>query len=127
MSHFEKLSQTIWHCQYHIVFVPKYRFQIQIGEVAKETEYCIREFAEEQGAEMLELSIQMDPVHLLVSVSPKFSISNIVGMFIDRIAIRIFNKFGNLMNKRSWDNHFWSRGYCAGTMGLDTEMVRKHV
>ncbi|WP_163341019.1 IS200/IS605 family transposase [Desulfopila sp. IMCC35008] len=79
MSRFKKLSQTIWHCQYHIVFVPKYRFEILIGEVAIETERCIRAFAEQQEAEIIELSIQIDHVHLLVSVPPKVSISNFVG------------------------------------------------
>ena len=64
MSRFRKLSQTIWHCQYHIVFVPKYRFKILAGEVAIETECCIRAFTEQQGAEIIELNIQMDHVHL---------------------------------------------------------------
>ena len=127
MSRFKKLSQTIWHCQYHIVFVPKYRFKILVGEVAKETERCIWAFAEQQGAEIIELSIQVDHVHLLVNVPPKVSISSFVGMLKGRTAIRIFNKFRNLKDKPYWGNHFWSRGYCVDTVGLDTEMVRKYV
>ena len=55
MSRFRKLSQTIWHCQYHIIFVPKYRFRILIGEVAKETKHCIRAFVEQQKGEVVEL------------------------------------------------------------------------
>jgi len=56
MSRFRKLSQTIWHCQYHIVFVPKYRFRILTGEVAQETEACIRAFVEQQKGELVELN-----------------------------------------------------------------------
>jgi len=127
MSRFRKLSQTIWCCQYHIVFVPKYRFRILTGEVAHEVERCIRAFVEQQKAVLVELSIQVDHVHLLVFVPPKISISNFVGVLKGRTAIRVFNRFRKLKNKPYWGNHFWSRGYCVDTVGLDEEMVRKYV
>ena len=127
MSRFRKLSQTIWCCQYHIVFVPKYRFRILTGEVAQEVDRCIRAFIEQQKAELVELSIQADHVHLLVFVPPKISVSNFVGVLKGRTAIRIFNRFRKLKNKPYWGNHFWSRGYCVDTVGLDEEMVRKYV
>lgn len=78
MSHFRKLSQTIWHCQYHIVFVPKYRFRILTGDVAQEAEAYIRAFVEQQKGELVELNIQIDHVHLLVLVPPKVSISTLL-------------------------------------------------
>ena len=127
MSRFRKLSQTIWCCQYHIVFVPKYRFRILTGEVAQEVERCIRAFVEQQKGEMVELNVQIDHVHLLVMVPPKVSISNFVGTLKGRTAIRIFNKFRKLKNRPYWGNHFWSRGYCVDTVGLDAEMIRKYV
>jgi putative transposase len=127
MSRFRKLSQTIWHCQYHIVFVPKYRFRILIGEVAQEVGNCIRAFVEQQKGEIVELNVQIDHVHLLVYVPPKVSISNFVGVLKGRTAIRVFNKFRTLKNKPYWGNHFWSRGYCVDTVGLDAEMIKKYV
>ena len=127
MSRFRKLSQTIWHCQYHIIFVPKYRFRILIGEVAQEAENCIRAFVEQQKGEVVELNIQIDHVHLLVLVPPKVSISNFIGTLKGRTAIRVFNKFRKLKQKPYWGNHFWSRGYCVDTVGLDEEMVRKYI
>jgi putative transposase len=127
MSRFRKLSQTIWHCQYHIVFVPKYRFRILIGEVAQEVGNCIRAFVEQQKGEIVELNVQIDHVHLLVYVPPKVSISNFVGVLKGRTAIRIFNKFRTLKNKPYWGNHFWSKGYCVDTVGLDAEMIKKYV
>lgn len=93
MSRSRKLSQSIWHCQYHIVFVPKYRYKILIGEAARETEACIRAFVDQQGGVIIELNVQLDHVHLLVMVPPKISISNFVGALKGRTAIRIFNKF----------------------------------
>ncbi len=127
MSRFRKLSQTIWHCQYHIVWVPKYRFKILTGKIAREVENCIRAFSEQQGAEIIELNIQIDHVHLLVMVPPKVSISNFAGTLKGRTAIRIFNKFKDLKNKPYWGNHFWARGYCVDTVGLDSEMIQKYI
>ena len=125
MSRFRKLSQTIWHCQYHIVFVPKYRHKILAGAVGQEVVNCIRAFSEQQGAEIIELNVQIDHVHLLVMVPPKVSLSVFVGTIKGRTAIRVFNKFRKLKNKPYWGNHFWSRGYCVDTVGLDPESVTR--
>jgi len=127
MSRFRRLSQTIWHCQYHVVWVPKYRFRVLIGEIAQEVENCVRAFSEQQGGEIVELSIQPDHVHMLVFVPPKVSISNFIGTIKGRTAIRVLNKYRRLKKKPYWDNHFWARGYCVDTVGLDEEMVRKYV
>ncbi len=127
MSRFRKLSQTLWHCQYHIVFVPKYRLRILTGKVADEVNNCIRAFSERQGTEIVELNIQVDHVHLLVMVPPKVSISNFVGTIKGRTAIRIFNKFRHLKHKPYWGNRFWTRGYCVDTVGLDEDKIRKYV
>ena len=127
MSRFRKLSQTLWYCQYHIVWVPKYRFRILTDKVAEEVENCIRAFSEQQGSEVVELNVQADHVHLLALVPPKVSISGYVGTLKGRTAIRVFNKFRNLKEKPYWGNHFWARGYCVDTVDLDAEMVRKYV
>jgi putative transposase len=65
MSRFRKLSHTVWHCQYHIVWVPKYRLRILEGEIAIEVSRCIRAFSEQKGCEVVELNIQMDQSKLL--------------------------------------------------------------
>ncbi len=67
--------------------------------VAQEVELCIRAFSERLGAEVLELNIQFDHVHLLAIVPPKVSISEFVGTLKGRTAVRIFNKFRNLKHK----------------------------
>ena len=85
MSRFKKLSQTIWYCQYHIVWVPKYRFRVLIDNVVREVEKCIRIFSEQQECEVKELNVQVDHVHLLVLVPPKVSISGYVGAVRERL------------------------------------------
>ena len=127
MSRFKKLSHTIWHCQYHIVWVPKYRLRILTGKVANEVENCIRAFTEQLECEIVELNVQIDHIHLLVFIPPKISVSKYVGTVKGRTAIRVFNKFRNLKKKPYWGNHFWAKGYCVDTVGLDSEKIQKYI
>ena len=60
MSRFRKLTQTIWHCQYHIVWVPKYRYRVLSGQIAEEVNKCIRGFSEQKKCEIIELNVQID-------------------------------------------------------------------
>ena len=127
MSRFRKLSHSIWHCQYHIVWVPKYRYRILKGNLANEVTRCIKMFSDQKGCEVVELNVQIDHVHLVVMVPPKISISSYIGMVKGRTAIRVFNKFRQLKEKQYWGNHFWAEGYCVDTVGLDAEMILKYV
>lgn len=127
MSRFRKLSHTIWHCQYHIVWTPKYRLKILEGDVSEEVASCIRAFSEQKECEVIELNVQKDHVHLVVMVPPKVSISDYMGIIKGRTAIRVFNKFRSLKKKPYWGNHFWARGYCVDTVGLDAEKICKYV
>ena len=127
MSRFKKLSHTIWFCQYHIVWTPKYRYKILTGQLATDVDDCVRAFTERQGGEVVELSVQVDHVHLLALIPPKVSVSDFVGAVKGRTAIRILNKYKKLKQKPYWGNHFWTRGYCVDTVGLDEEKVRRYV
>ena len=127
MSRFRKLSHAIWHCQYHIVWVPKYRYRILKDNIANEVSRCIKTFSDQKGCEVVELNVQIDHIHLVVMVPPKISISSYVGIVKGRTAIRVFNKFRHLKEKPYWGNHFWAEGYCVDTVGLDAEMILKYV
>ncbi|RZB34599.1 MAG: putative transposase [Desulfobacteraceae bacterium Eth-SRB1] len=127
MSRFRKLSQTLWHCQHHIIWCPKYRFRVLEGEIKKEVEKCVKTFSEVQKCELFELNVQIDRVHLLVMIPPKISISNYVGTVKGRTAIRVLNKFRKLKQKPYWGDHFWARGYCVNTVASGPEMVRKYI
>jgi len=60
-------------------------------------------------------------------VPPKISISDFAGILKGRTAIRVFNKFKELKRRPYWGNHFWARGYCVDTVGLDEEKIRAYV
>ena len=127
MSRFRKLTLFIWHCQYHIVWVPKYRYRVLSGQIAEEVNKCIRGFSEQKEGEVIELNVQIDHVHLLAMVPPKISISDYVGIVKRRTAIRVLNRFKKLKSKPYWGNQFWARGYCVDTVGLNSDMIRKYV
>ena len=79
MSRFYKLSHTVWHCSYHIVWTPKYRYRILKGKIKKEVEECLRSFSTQKKCIIEELNVQEDHVHLLIKISPKVSVSDFVG------------------------------------------------
>lgn len=127
MSRFKRLSHTIGHCEYHIVWVPKYRYRVMQGKIKEEVELCVREQTGQMNCEVQELNVQADHVHLIVQIPPKLSISDYRGRLKGKSAIRVFSAFRDLRQRRYWGNHFWAQGYCVGTVGLDEEMIRKYV
>ena len=127
MSRFSKLSHTIWHYHYHVVWMPRYRFRILQGDVKQEVGNCILAFSEQKRCDVEELNVQIDHVHLMVRIPPKISVSDYVGIVKGRTAIRVLNRFRNLRQKPYWGNHFWTRGCCVDTIGLDSEKIRAYV
>ncbi len=116
MSRFSKLSHVIWHCQYHIVWVLKYRYRILKDKVGYEVTKTLRVYTERQGCNLVELNVQAAHVHLLVKVPPKVSISKLMGVVKGKTAIQIFKQFPYLKKKPYWGNHFWAKGYCVDTV-----------
>ena len=127
MSRFRRLSHTIWHCQYHIVWVPKYRFRVLVGAVKEAAEVGIQAICGFAGCEVVELNVQRDHVHLVVMIPPKVSVSNLVGRLKGQTSMKLLNQFRQMRTKPYWGNHFWSKGYCVDTVGLDADMIRKYV
>lgn len=106
MSRFSKLSHVIWHFQYHLVWVPKYRYRVLEGKVALELGKSLRMYGERLGCELVELNIQPDHVHLLIKVSPKVSMSQLMGTLKGKTALQVFRQFSYLKEKPYWGNHF---------------------
>ena len=124
---FSKLSHSLYECKYHIVFCPKYRYKILNEIVSKYVHQEIyRLCSQKSDVEILELNVQIDHVHLVVSVPPKYAVSRFMGYLKGKLALRLFDRFPQL-RKRYWGQHVWSRGYCVSTVGLDEDRIRKYV
>ena len=126
MKQFKKLSHALWQCKYHIVWCPKYRFRIPEDEIGKTVQYLIKQFCEWKKIEIIESNVQVDHIHLLLEIPPKYSISEVVGFLKGKSAIKIFDMHIEL-KKRYWGRHFWAKGYCVSTVGLDEEKIKKYV
>ena len=127
MGKYKRQSHVIWQCTYHIVWCPKYRFRVLTGLVKDFVEHDIKLLAEWKGSEVIELSVQPDHIHMVISVPPKLSISDLMGTIKGKLAIKIFKSYPQLKQKPYWGNHFWSRGYFVNTIGLDEELIKRYV
>ena len=124
---FEKLSHSLYECKYHIVFCPKYRMRVLRDEIAEYTRQQIYQLCRQKDrVRVLELNVQPDHVHLVLSIPPKYAVSNLMGYLKGKLALRLFSQFEHL-GKRYWGRHLWTRGYCVSTIGLDEEKIRKYV
>ena len=127
MSRFRKLTHTIYECKYHIVFCPKYRFRVLKDEVAEFVKHQLYYLCKQKDMlEILELNIQHDHVHMVISIPPKYAVSSIMGFLKGKLTIQLFRHYEE-MGKRYWGRHFWSRGFCVSTVGLNEEQIRKYV
>ena len=124
---FKRLSHSLYECKYHVVFCPKYRYKILRDEVMTYiTEQIYQLCSQKDDVEVIELNVQADHVHLVVSIPPKYAVSKFMGYLKGKLALKLFDRFPQL-RKRYWGRHLWSRGYCVSTVGLDEERIRKYV
>ena len=127
VSTFKKLSHTIWECKYHIVWCPKYRYRIFKGELSEYTRRAFYSLVKQKElVEVIELNVQQDHVHTILSIPPKYAVSGMMGFLKGRLAIDLFKRYERL-GKRFWGRHLWSRGFCVSTIGLNEEQIRKYV
>ena len=126
MKDFNRLAHAVWQCKYHIVWCPKYRFRILKGEVGESVRVIIKQLCEWKKVEILEGNVQADHIHLVLSFPPKYAISEVVGFLKGKSAIKMFDMHSEL-KKRFWGRHFWAKGYCVSTVGLNEEQIRKYV
>ena len=124
---YKKLTHVVYKCDYHIVWTPKYRFRVLFGEVKVLVENDIRMLCEWKGVEVIELNVCIDHVHIVCSIPPKVSVSELLGTLKGKLAIKVFKTYPKLKQKPYWGNHFWSRGYFVTTVGVDEDIIRRYV
>ena len=110
-----------------MVFCPKYRYRILKDDIAESVRQQIYRLVEQKDkVEVLELNVQRDHVHLVLSLPPKYAVSDFMGYLKGKLAMRLFQRYERL-GKRYWGRHLWSRGYCVSTVGLNEDQIRKYV
>ena len=127
MSTYKKQSHVVWKCDYHVVWTPKYRFRVLSGLVKDLVEHAIRMLSDWKGCEVIELNVQADHAHLVISIPPKVSVSELMGTLKGKLAIKLFKSYPQLKKKPYWGNHFWGRGYFVNTVGINEDHIRRYV
>lgn len=122
----ESLAHTRWNCKYHIVFAPKYRRQVIYGKIKKDIGIMLRKLCEYKQVEILEAEACKDHIHMLVSIPPKYSVSQIMGYLKGKSSLMIFEKYANMKYKYG-NRHFWCRGYYVDTVGRNKKAIEQYI
>ena len=126
MDQYQNLSHTKWDCKYHIVFIPKCRRKVLYGVVRQELGSVFRSLAEHKEARVEEGHLMPDHVHMLLSIPPKYAVSQVVGYIKGKSAIHMARTF--MERKRNFvGQHFWARGYFVSTVGRDEAVIRESI
>jgi putative transposase len=109
-----------------VVFIPKYRKKAIFGQIRRHLGQVLRKLAEQRESRIEEGHLQADHVHMMISIPPKYSVSQVIGYIKGKSAIHIARKFAG--RKRNFvGQHFWARGYFVSTVGRDETVIRDYI
>ena len=122
----DSLAHTRWECKYHVVFIPKYRKKAIFANLRSVLGNVFRELALQKESDIEEGHLLADHMNLLISVPPKYSVSQVIGFIKGKSAIWIArNYYGRQTNFTG--QHFWARGYYVSTVGRDERVIRDYI
>lgn len=120
------LNHTKWECKYHVVFIPKYRRKALYQELRQYLGEIFHDLARQKESQIEEGHLMIDHVHMLISIPPKYAVSQVMGFIKGKSAISIARTY--LGRRRNFSGQsFWARGYYVSTVGRDEEMIRKYI
>jgi len=122
----ESLSHTKWECKYHIVFIPKYRKKALYGALRQQLGEVLKQLAMQRESRIDGGHLMRDHVHMLVSIPPKYSVSQVVGYVKGKSAIHIARTFMGKPRNFTGES-FWARGYFVSTVGRDEKQIREYI
>jgi putative transposase len=122
----ESLGHTTWACKYHVVFIPKCRRNALYQELRRYLGEVFRKLALQKESKVEEGHLMPDHVHMLLSIPPKYAVSQVVGFIKGKSAIHLARVYGE--RKRNFvGQHFWARGFFVNMVGRDEEAIRTYI
>jgi putative transposase len=126
MDQIESLSHTKWECKCHVVFIPKCRRRTLYRELRQHLGEIFRRLAAQKESQIEEGHLQADHVHMMISIPPKYSVSQVIGYIKGKSAIHLARVYGE--RKRNFvGQHFWARGFFVSTVGRDEKVIREYI
>jgi REP element-mobilizing transposase RayT len=108
------------------VFAPKYRRKIIYKEIREDIIHIFKELCKRKGIEIIAGECCPDHVHMLISIPPKYSVSEVMGYLKGKSSLMIFERHANLKYKYG-NRHFWCRGYYVDTVGKNAKKIEEYV
>jgi len=122
MDEYASLIHTKWDCKYHIVFIPKCRRKVLYKTLRQHLAEVFRDLAQQRECKIEEGHLMSDHVHILISIPPKYAVSQVVGYIKGKSAIHLARTYGE--RKQNYvGQHFWARGYLVSTVGRDEAVI----
>ena len=121
---YRKTAHSVYDLKYHIVWITKYRKPVLRGEIAMRLRELVRQTCKTFDVYIISGHVSADHVHLLVSVPPNLSVSELVQRLKGRSSRRMMEEFGEL-KRQFWGRHLWARGYFAVSTGNVTDEIIK--
>ena len=126
MDDYESLSHTKWECKYHVVFIPKRRRKTIYVQLRPHLGEVFRKLAEQKESRIEEGHLLADHGHMMISIPPKYAVSQVIGFIKGKSAIHLARVYGE--KKRNFvGQHFWARGYFVSTVGRDEAVIREYI
>ena len=122
----KSLSHVRWKCQYHVVFIPKYRKKVLYGKLKADVRDIISTLCRYKDVEIIDGAVCEDHIHLSVAIPPKYSISKFMGYLKGKSTLMIFERHANLKYKYG-RRVFWAKGYYVNTVGGNEAKIRKYI
>ena len=126
MRQVNSLNHTRWECKYHIVFIPNYRRKTLFGQIRRELAEVFQQLAKQRESLIEEGHLMPDHVHMMISIPPKYAVSQVIGYIKGKSAIHIARRYSG-SKKNFVGQHFWARGYFASTVGRDEQVIRDYI
>ncbi len=122
----KQTAHSSYRCEYHIVFAPKYRREINYKDLRRDIIEIFKKLCKEMKVEIIEGEACPDHIHLLVSIPPYMSVAQFVGTLKSKSALMIFDRHANLKYKYGSRN-FWCRGYYVDTVGKNAKIIERYI
>jgi putative transposase len=126
MNNNRRLSHSVYECKYHVVWIPKYRKNVIYENLRRHLGKVFRELARQKESEIEEGHLMPDHVHALISIPPKYSVSQVVGYIKGKSAIHIARNYAG-KSRNFTGQSFWARGYFVSTVGRDEKAIRDYI
>lgn len=121
-------SHLVYRCSYHIVFCPKYRHKILIGDVAEKLKEVCFEISKTYDFKIEEIETDKDHISLFQTCNPRFGIMKCVQLIKSITGCRLFEDFPYIKRRYLWGGKFWSRSTFVATVGsVSLEVVKKYI